>query len=181
MLIVSYAIGDRVKADAFGTFAIGYNGTSDINASKEVFSYSNRAFVIGNGGVEGAMGYSDPSDAVTILFDGSTTIAGNVTAPTFIGDGSQLTNLSFSNLNNAPLSFGTSPSFPGVESATNEASGPRSFSVGHVNTSSGDYSTTFGGGNSATSGYSLAAGQMSNATGTLSTAIGQAPSKWCLL
>ncbi|MGB2117237.1 MAG: hypothetical protein ACPHXS_06645, partial [Flavobacteriaceae bacterium] len=89
---VSYAIGDRVKADAYGTFAIGYNSTGVENASKEVFSYSNRAFVIGNGGIEGALGYSDPSDAVTILFDGTTTIAGNVTAPAFIGDGSQLTN-----------------------------------------------------------------------------------------
>ncbi|MGD1998379.1 MAG: tail fiber domain-containing protein, partial [Flavobacteriaceae bacterium] len=75
---VSYAIGDRVKADAYGTFAIGYNSTGVENASKEVFSFSNRAFVIGNGGVEGALGYSDPSDAVTILFDGTTTIAGDL-------------------------------------------------------------------------------------------------------
>ncbi len=36
---------------------------------------------------------SNKSDAFTVLFDGTTTIAGSVTAPSFIGDGSGLTNL----------------------------------------------------------------------------------------
>ena len=132
---VSFAIGDRVKADAYGTFAIGYNSTGVENASKEVFSYSNRAFVIGNGGVEGALGYSDPSDAVTILFDGTTTIAGNVPAASFIGDGSQLTN--------TPLTFNAT-SGSGIESPSSVASGIVSTAIGSKSIASGVHAVAIG-------------------------------------
>lgn len=160
---VSYAIGDRVKADAFGTFAIGYNSTGAENASKEVFSFSNRAFVIGNGGVEGAMGYSDPSDAVTILFDGTTTIAGSVTAPAFIGDGSQLTNM--------PLSFNEN-GYGGIQSPANTASGDVSIAMGAGTTASGQYSTAVGLNTEASGNSSTAMGSNSIASGAYALAIG---------
>ena len=69
-----------------------YNKSDETQLKK--FSYSNTAFVIGNG-------TSNENRSIAserFLFDGTTTIAGNVTAASFIGDGSQLTNLSFSNL-----------------------------------------------------------------------------------
>lgn len=160
---VSYAIGDRVKADAFGTFAVGYNSTGVENASKEVFSYSNRAFVIGNGGVEGALGYSDPSDAVTILFDGTTTIAGNVTAASFIGDGSQLTN--------TPLSFNEN-GYGGIQSPANTASGDVSIAMGAGTTASGQYSTAVGLNTEASGNSSTAMGSNSIASGAYALAIG---------
>ena len=50
--------------------------------------------MIGNGGFDSNGIYDGHrSNAFEVLFDGSTTIAGNVTAPAFIGDGSQLTNM----------------------------------------------------------------------------------------
>jgi cell division protein ZapA (FtsZ GTPase activity inhibitor) len=156
---VSYAIGDRVKADALGTFAIGYNSTGVENAIKEVFSYSNRAFVIGNGGVEGDLGYSDPSDAVTILFDGTTTIAGNVTAASFIGDGSQLTN--------TPLSFNENGS--GIQSPSNTASGAYAVAIGNQFDSAVTTPTYL---NEATGNYSFVIGNNNLSTGIKAFSIG---------
>ena len=185
---VSYAIGDRVKADAYGTFAIGYNSTGVENASKEVFSFSNRAFVIGNGGVEGALGYSDPSDAVTILFDGTTTIAGNVTAPAFIGDGSQLTNTPLSFNSNGTgiqspsntasgayaVAIGNQFDYTGVTTPTylNEASGNYSFVIGNNNASTGIKAFTIGTDNLATARGSMAIGENNIASGIYSQAFG---------
>ena len=185
---VSYAIGDRVKADAYGTFAIGYNSTGVENASKEVFSFSNRAFVIGNGGVEGALGYSDPSDAVTILFDGTTTIAGNVTAPAFIGDGSQLTNTPLSFNSNGTgiqspsntasgayaVAIGNQFDYTGVTTPTylNEASGNYSFVIGNNNASTGIKAFTIGTDNLATARGSMAIGENNISSGIYSQAFG---------
>ena len=69
----SIAAGERTKAEGFGTMAIGIWNTSDPDASPETFDLSNRAFVIGNGT------FPVLSDAMTVLFDGTTTIAGDLT------------------------------------------------------------------------------------------------------
>ena len=170
------AFGDNSIATGNGTTAYDYNSLvvgqynllgSTVTNSSTQFSTDNTAFVIGNG-----TAFDNRSDALTVLFDGTTNVAGAVTATAFIGDGSQLTNLSFSSFNNTPFAFGSHTSYPGVQSATNNASGPRSFSAGHLNTSSGDYSTTLGGGNEATQIYSTAMGWESTASGSVSTAMG---------
>jgi len=84
----STTFGGYTDASDFGTLALGYFNTIDPTSNPNNFDLANRALVIGNGPNNGAR-----SDAFTILFDGTTTIAGNVTAPFFIGDGSLLTNL----------------------------------------------------------------------------------------
>ena len=77
--------------------SIGHFNKADETPNPNEFSYQNTAFVIGNGGFDSNGNYlgtdESRSNAFEVLFDGSTTIAGNVTAPAFIGDGSQLTNL----------------------------------------------------------------------------------------
>ena len=86
----STAMGYETEASDRGSLVIGqYNllGSTVTNSATE-FSTENTAFVIGNGADA-----DNRSDALTVLFDGTTNIAGSVTATSFIGDGSQLTNL----------------------------------------------------------------------------------------
>ena len=95
--LVTTAIGYSTIAQDMYSFAIGsYNETKE-TPNPETFSFQNTAFVIGNGGFGSDGGFlgtdESRSNAFEVLFDGSTTIAGNVTAPAFIGDGSLLTNL----------------------------------------------------------------------------------------
>jgi cell division protein ZapA (FtsZ GTPase activity inhibitor) len=190
--IVSYAIGDRVRADAYGTFAIGYNSTSDENGNKDVFAFSNRAFVIGNGGIDGQLGYDDPSDAVTILFDGTTNIAGNVTAASFIGDGSGLNNLPlviesitengntgirlssanadlYGDIGNNALDLTFSNTGTDVSSG---ATGDSSVALGENTTASGTFSTALGVGTQATGQGATALGSGNIASGNYSTVSG---------
>jgi hypothetical protein len=69
----STAMGQSTHAKGFATTAIGAYNTIDANANPSSFSLTNRAFVIGNGTS------SNRSDAMTVLFDGSTTIAAELT------------------------------------------------------------------------------------------------------
>jgi hypothetical protein len=74
---ISTAIGSHVIARDFGSLVIGQLnllGSTVTNSSTE-FSSQNTAFVIGNGAFVPT--YSR-SDALTVLFDGTTTIAGDL-------------------------------------------------------------------------------------------------------
>ena len=86
----STAMGAVTTASDYGSLVIGrYNSSgSTVTNSATAFSTANTAFVIGNG-ADG----NNISDAFSILFDGTTNIAGSVTATSFVGDGSQLTGI----------------------------------------------------------------------------------------
>ena len=85
----STAMGCVTTASDYGSLVIGqYNSSGSSATSANSFSTANTAFVIGNG-ADG----NDISDAFSILFDGTTNIAGSVTATSFVGDGSGLTGI----------------------------------------------------------------------------------------
>ena len=80
--VVSTAMGANTTASDYGSLVIGqYNSSGSSATSADSFSTANTAFVIGNGTDSGL------SDAFSILFDGTTNIAGSVTADSFIKDG----------------------------------------------------------------------------------------------
>ena len=66
------ASGVNTIADGYNSTVIGAYNTTDPNAEASTFSLSNRAFVIGNGDDTAR------SDAMTVLFDGTTTVAGEL-------------------------------------------------------------------------------------------------------
>ena len=79
----STAMGRNTTASDYGSLVIGqYNSSGSSATSATSFSTANTAFVIGNG-----VDSSNISDAFSILFDGTTNIAGSVTADSFIKDG----------------------------------------------------------------------------------------------
>ena len=71
----SVAMGHYTKASDYGSLVIGYynDSGSSITAFDDRYDDSNTAFVIGNGA-----GANNRSDALTVLFDGTTTIAGDL-------------------------------------------------------------------------------------------------------
>ncbi|GIR81516.1 MAG: hypothetical protein CM15mP83_2420 [Flavobacteriaceae bacterium] len=124
---------------------------STVTNSATQFSTDNTAFVIGNG-----TGSENRSDALVVKFNGDTTLAGSMTATSFIGDGSQLTNL--------PLLFSyNSNQAGGIEVANyTTASGSSAFAVGNDNLASGSYSTAMGRGTTASGNKSTAMGAKHN-------------------
>jgi hypothetical protein len=159
--LASTVMGINTTADDLGTVAIGHYNTEDTTPNPFDFSLANRAFVIGNG-LDG----SNKSNAMMVLFDGTTTIAGAVTATSFSGDGSGLTNLP-----SGPFGFNaTQPT--GIEAPGNTASGIYSTAMGEVTTASGDTSTTMGYRTTASGVLSTAMGFDTTASGTYSTAMG---------
>ena len=165
----STASGRATTAEDYGTTAIGLFNKTKETPNPDIFSYQNTAFVIGNGVSD------NRSNALEVLFDGSTTIAGNVTAPAFIGDGSQLTNLptptvNYSDITNTPLSYNENGT--GIQSSSSTASGDYSTALGNGATASGPYSTAMGGSTTASGEYSTAMGGSTTASGNASTAMG---------
>ena len=78
----STTIGVYTKASDYASLVTGQNNLSGFTAtSATTFSLLNPAFVIGNG-----LANNNRSDAFKVLFNGTTTVAGNVTAPSFIGE-----------------------------------------------------------------------------------------------
>jgi hypothetical protein len=71
----STAMGSGTIASDYASLAIGYfnDSGSTITSSNTFFDNSNTAFVIGNG-----VDNDNRSDALTVLFDGTTTIAGDL-------------------------------------------------------------------------------------------------------
>ncbi|CAI8298332.1 MAG: Autotransporter adhesin UpaG [Bacteroidota bacterium] len=136
---------------------------STVTNSATQFSTENTAFVIGNGTANDSR-----SDALTVLFDGTTNVAGSVTATAFIGDGSQLTNLSVS----SPFSFNNT-SGNGIQSNNNVASGNHSRAMGYDTTASGDYSTAMGAETTVSGNWSTAMGFRTKVTQNWSTAMGR--------
>ena len=169
----SIAMGDHTEASGSSSTAMGQStiawdmfslviGRFNLVGSTETnteFSLDNTAFVIGNG-----TDSNSRSDALVVKFNGDATLAGSMTATSFIGDGSQLTNLLFSyNSNEAG----------GIEVADyTTASGSRAFAVGNDNLASGSSSTAMGRGTIASGNDSTAMGENTEASGNNSTAIG---------
>ena len=79
---VSTAIGAATNAEDYISFAIGTYNKTDETPNPQSFSYQNTAFVIGNGGFNSNGGFigtdESRSNALEVLFDGTTTIAGDL-------------------------------------------------------------------------------------------------------
>ena len=166
MGFVTTASGDASTAMGAGTVAQDYASTSIGNYNKidetpnpSVFDSQNTVFVIGNGS-----GNNNRSNALEILFDGTTTITGNVTAPAFIGDGSQLTNI--------PTLMSFNENGFGIQTPFTTASGYKAFAVGASTTASGPISTAMGDFSTASGDFSTAMGNNTEASGDFSTAMG---------
>jgi hypothetical protein len=80
--ILSTAMGLNTTAEDYLSLAIGVHNKTDESPNPDFFSYQNTAFVIGNGGFDSEgnpVGTSDTfSNAFEVLFDGTTTIAGDL-------------------------------------------------------------------------------------------------------
>jgi len=183
----SSAIGRRTTASDFGSLVIGQHNLSGstVTNSGSSFNTANTAFVIGNGEND-----SSKSDAFKVLFNGNTTATGSVTATSFIGDGSQLSNLpsasiAFTDLTSTPttidgygitdagtgiLSPVTENSNTGARLSTSNASNHGNIGSNAVDLSyTASASTTKG----ATGNYSIAMGRTTTASGDHSTAMGR--------
>ena len=178
----STAIGANTEASGIGSTAMGYNSTasdwsslvmgqfnlsgSTVTTSATEFSLDNTAFVVGNG-----TDSDSRSDALVVKFNGDATLAGSMTATSFIGDGSQLTNLPSSGVD-SPFSYNSNEA-GGIEVANyTTASGSRAFAVGADSQASGNYSTAMGRGTIASGDDSTAIGANTEASGIGSTAMG---------
>ena len=78
----STAMGYYTTAEDHYSLVIGVHNKTDETPNPENFSYQNTAFVIGNGGHDSEGNYVGTSDtfsnAFEVLFDGTTTIAGDL-------------------------------------------------------------------------------------------------------
>jgi len=78
----STAMGRGTTAEDHITFALGTYNKIDDTPNPNEFSFQNTAFVIGNGGFNSNGNYLGPfgprSNAFEVLFDGTTTIAGDL-------------------------------------------------------------------------------------------------------
>ena len=164
----STAMGRETTASDYNSLVLGqWNlAGSTVTSSATEFSYDNTAFVIGNG-----VDSDNRSDALVVKFNGDATLAGSMTATSFIGDGSQLTNLPSSGAD-SPFSYNSNEA-GGIEVADyTTASGSRAFAVGTDSQASGFGSTAMGRGTIASGNDSTALGANTEASGIGSTAMG---------
>ena len=83
----SVSMGHSTTASDWGSLVIGrYNLSSSSPTSADSFSTSNPAFVIGNGTASSAR-----SDAFKVMYNGDTTISGQVSATSFKGNADEVT------------------------------------------------------------------------------------------
>ena len=182
----SLSIGQGTNSHAFNSVALGqYNSVSN-NADPDTYLTTNTALVIGNG-----TDTNNRSNAFKVLFDGTTTVAGSVTASSFVGDGSGLTSLplvveSITEGGNTGVRLSSANaanhgdigntavdlSYQSSASSTSGAKGDYSTALGYDTTASGNYSTVSGFGNFSGGKYSTSFGRDSNATSVGTTAIG---------
>ena len=162
----SFAFGNNAYADGFNTTAIGVANTIDENASPDVWSMNNRLLVVGNGQYDEETQTLERSDAFTIMFNGDATLAGELTASAFIGDGSQLTNIS-----SGPFSFNEDMQ-TAIQSPWSTASGNYSNAFGNNNIASGYAALAMGSFSEAIGQNSVTIGGSTKAIGNFSTAIG---------
>ena len=166
----SIAIGYRVTARDWSSLVMGqFNlAGSTVPENATGFNINNTAFVIGNG-VDG----NSRSDALVVKFNGDATLAGSMTATSFIGDGSQLTNLPSSG-GDSPFSYNSNEA-GGIEVAdyNTTASGSRAFAVGSGTEASGVKAFASGDRTKATYSYTTAMGYKSQASNFASTAFGK--------
>ena len=164
----STAMGYFITASDRSSLIIGQHNLlgSTVTNSATDFSLENTAFVIGNG-----TNSANRSDALVVKFNGDATLAGSMSATSFIGDGSQLTNLPLSG-GDSPFSYNSNEA-GGIEVADyTTASGSSAFAVGNDNLASGSSSTAMGRGTIASGFDSTALGANTNASGGASTAMG---------
>lgn len=170
----STAMGSETTSSDYNSLVLGqWNlAGSTVTNGATSFSLENTAFVIGNG-----TNNDNRGDALVVKFNGDTTLAGTVTATSFIGDGSGLTGLpnqDYDLLNNIPIELYDYNSLAesGIQSRTSTASGLYSFAVGNNGVSSGTHSFSYGNSNQATGNGSFAGGSNNVTSGLLSTAFG---------
>ena len=156
--INSVAFGKNNYAYGHGTFVIGQFNISDPMADSENYSLLNQAFIIGNGISE-----NERSNAFSVLFDGTTNVAGEITAQKFNGDGTGLTGL--------PINFNIT-SYNGIESPTNSALGTQSVALGKETQALKEYSTALGNLTIANGDDATAMGYASVANGNASLSVG---------
>ena len=156
--IGSTALGKGTIAGEYASLVIGhYNVQTSYGVSQH--DNLNVAFAIGNGTDD-----TNRSNAFSVKFDGTTNVSGSVTATSFIGDGSQLTNLPSSGAD-SPFSYNSNEA-GGIEVANyTTASGSRAFAVGADSQASGNYSTSMGRGTIASGDDSTAMGANTEASG----------------
>lgn len=146
---------------------ISFNLSAQKNKSlkdfKTEFGYLSDTTIGGNLTVNGL---SNLNGQVSVASDLS--VDGSIEATAFIGDGSQLTNLSVS----SPFSLNDTTG-TGIQSATNTASGNYSIAMGSSTSAIGTASTSMGIDSEATGAISLATGNGTSATGQSSFSGGE--------
>ena len=197
------SLGLNTTASGTSSTAMGLHTVSESASSLVIGTWNELnegdewpLFVIGNGGWDATAtnylgGEENRSNAFKVLFDGTTTVAGSVTASSFIGDGSGLTSLplvvesiteggntgvrlSSANASNHGDIGNTAVdlSYQSSASTTTGATGQSSFAVGLDSTASGAHSISGGYASVASGDTSVALGNGAQATGTFSYSIG---------
>ena len=182
----SLSIGQGTNSHAFNSVALGQYNSVSTTANPDTYLTTNTALVIGNG-----TDTNNRSNAFKVLFDGTTTIAGSVTASSFVGDGSGLTSLplvveSITEGGNTGVRLSSANaanhgdigntavdlSYQSSASTTTGATGQSSFAVGLDSTASGASSISGGYLTIASGDASVALGNGAQAAGTYSYSIG---------